>query len=314
MQSPMRALLSAPLFAVITALVVAFAPGCRSRDVAPAPTATPPTATPIAPPTAAVEIIDDAGRAVRLPALARRIVSLAPSHTEIIFAIGAGDRLVGRTPACDFPPVAAAVAPIGDLFPPAYERILGAAPDLVLMTDGSLDVRHRLEKQGLTVAVLHPRTLAEVAGAMRRIGVLAGVDAEPVAARFEAALAAASRPVGPDAPRVFYEVGFEPLYGAGPASFVGDLIRRAGGQNALGGEGEWPRLDTEQLIAADPTVIVVGNARRRDAILADPPAGWAALRAVRDRRVIAVPDADLFVRPGPRVVEGLVWLAAEIEP
>lgn len=298
MQSPMRAHFSAPLFAVILALL---APGCRSRDAAPpqAPTAT------------AVEIIDDAGRAVRLPAPARRIVSLAPSHTEIIFAIGAGDRLVGRTPACDFPPAALAVAPIGDLFPPAYERILGAAPDLVLMTEGSLDVRHRLEKQGLTVAVLHPRTLAEVAGAMRRIGVLAGVDAEPVAARFEAALAAASRAVGPDAPRVFYEVGFEPLYGAGPASFVGDLIRRAGGRNALD-EGEWPRLETEQLIAADPTVIVVGNARRRDAILADPPAGWATLRAVGDRRVIAVPDADLFVRPGPRVVDGLMWLAAEI--
>lgn len=271
--------------------------GCSRRDAPP-------------PSTAAISITDDVGRAVRLAGPARRVVSLAPSHTELVFALGAGDRLVGRTPACDFPPAAAAVPPVGNLFPPAYERIVGATPDLVLMTDGSVDVRHRLEKQGLVVAVVHPRTLADVAGAMRTIGALLGVEAAPVAARFEAALAEASRPGGADAPGVFYEIGFDPLYGAGREGFVGDLIRRAGGQSPL--PGEWPALSTEQLVAADPALIVVGSAARAEAIRARAPAGWSAIAAVKAGRVVAVPDPDLFVRPGPRVVEGLRWLAAEL--
>lgn len=262
------------------------------------------------PTTAAIELTDDAGRVVRLAGPARRVVSLAPSHTELVFALGAGDRLVGRTPACDFPAAAAEVPPVGNLFPPAYERIVGATPDLVLMMDGSVDVRHRLEKHGLVVAVVQPRTLADVAGSMRMVGTLLGVEAEPVAAKFEAALAEASRPAGAGAPKVFYEIGFDPLYGAGREGFVGDLIKRAGGQSPL--PGEWPALSTEQLVAADPALIVVGNAARAEAIRAQPPAGWTAIAAVKAGRVVAVPDPDLFVRPGPRVVEGLRWLAAEL--
>lgn len=322
MQSRMRACSSVVL--VLFTLLAAGVTGCRERagpaaeaggaveaGVAAAESG---AATPAAEPAATgpVTVTDDAGRVIRLAAPARRIVSLAPSHTEIVYAIGAGDRLVGRTPACDHPPAAAAVPPVGDLFPPAWERILGADAELVLMAGGSLEVRRRLEGHGLTVAVFDPRTLPAVADAMRRIGVLAGVDAEPAAACFEAALAAASRPAGGDAPRVFYEVGFEPLYGAGPEGFVGDLIRRAGGANALG-RGEWPRVETEQLVAANPGVMVVGNPARRDAIRVAPPAGWAVIDAVARGQVVAVPDADLFVRPGPRVVEGLAWMRATLD-
>lgn len=280
-------------------LLFALALGCSERSVD-------------APARAAIEVIDDAGRTVRLRAAPPRVLSLAPSHTELVFALGAGDRLVGRTPACDFPPAAAAVPPVGDLFPPDYERIVGAAPDLVLMLDGQVDVRRRLEGQGLTVAVVQPRTLPDVARAMRTMGRLLGIDGEPSAARFEAALAAASRPVAADAPRVFYEVGSQPLFGAGPGGFVGDLIRRAGARNALSGDAQWPRVSTEQLIAGAPDLIVVGNAARRDALKQDPPPAWRALPAVKSGRVVAVPDADVFVRPGPRVLDGLRWLAAEV--
>lgn len=286
-------------------LLVLFA-ACAERAQPPAPTGS--EAAP------GVEIVDDAGRAVRLARPARRVVSLAPSHTEIVFALGAGDRLVGRTPACDSPAEAAKVPPVGNLFPPDYERIIGAAPDLVLMAGGQLDVRRRLEGQGLVVAVIQPRTLAAVADAMRTIGRLIGADGEPAAARFERDLAAATRAPGATPPRVFFEVGADPLFGAGPKSFVNDLIVRAGGRNALGGDAEWPQLTTEQLIAAAPDVIVVGNPARRDAVKSDPPAGWPALPAVATGRVIAVPDPDLVHRPGPRVIDGLRWLSGALAP
>lgn len=292
-----------PIRSLALPFVALVALACGDRAAPPEPA--PPTAAPIT-------VVDDAGRTVRLPRAARRVVSLAPSHTEIVFALGAGDRLVGRTPACDFPPAAQAVPPVGDLFPPDYERIIGAAPDLVLMLDGQIDARRRLEAQGLTVAVVQPHTLVAVAEAMRRVGRLLGVDGEGPAARFEAELAAAGRAAGSDPPRVFYEVGPDPLFGAGPGSFIDDLIRRAGGRNALGGDAEWPQVSTEQLIAAAPDVIVVGGATRRDAVKARPPAGWQALPAVRAGRVLAVPDPDLFNRPGPRVLDALRWLTAAL--
>lgn len=309
MQDPMNRLRPALLLASIWA---AIGLGCADRPEPPGRSTAGEAAPGAGEPAPAIAVRDDAGRVIRLAAPPRRVVSLAPSHTEIVFALGAGDRLVGRTPACDHPPAAAAVPPVGNLFPPDYERIIGAAPELVLMLDGQVDVRRRLEGHGLAVAVIQPRTLADVAGALRTVGRLLGVDPEPVAARFEAELAAASRPVGPDAPRVFYEVGSDPLFGAGPAGFVGDLIRRAGARNALSGQTEWPQVSTEQLIVGAPDLIVVGGVARQDAVRQAPPAGWAALPAVKRGRVLAVPDADLFNRPGPRVIEGLRWMAAEV--
>lgn len=284
-------------------LFCALSLGCGDR---PQPSEPAPT------PAGGITLTDDAGRTVRLAGPAQRVLSLAPSHTELVFALGAGERLVGRTPACDHPAAAAAVPAVGNLFPPDYERIVGAAPDLVLMLDGQVDVRRRLEGQGLTVAVVQPRGLADVADAMRTIGALLGVDGASLAARFEADLAAATRSAAADAPRVFYEVGMDPLFGAGPGGFIGDLIRRAGARNALGGEAEWPRVSTEQLIAGAPDLIVVGSAERRTRIMAEPPPGWTALPAVKRGRIAAVPDPDIFNRPGPRVLDALRWLAAEV--
>lgn len=277
--------------------------GCRDRPATPEPSAAA---------GASITLTDDAGRTVRLEGPAKRVISLAPSHTELVFALGGGERLVGRTPACDFPPAAARVPPVGNLFPPDYERIVGAAPDLVLMLDGQVDVRRRLEAQGLTVAVVQPRKLADIADALRLVGRLLGVDGDRPAARFAAELKALARTPAADAPRIFYEVGADPLFGAGPSGFIGDLIQRAGARNALSGDSEWPRVSTEQLIAGAPDLILVGDAARRDRVLTEPPPGWAALPAVKRRRVLAVPDPDLFNRPGPRVLDALRWLAGEV--
>lgn len=288
------------------ALALMLALGCTRSDPRPPDTPTAEATTPIT-------VVDDAQRTVTLARPAQRIISLAPSQTELLWAIGAGSLLVGRTPFCDYPPAASEVRSVGSLFPPDYERIIGAQPDLVVMLDGSVDARHRLEKYGLSVVVVQPRTLGEIGDAMRLLGRLTGREspAATAAQAFEDRLGALSRPTR-DGPRVFYEVGADPLYGAGPKSFIGDLIRHAGGVNALVGGAEWPQVSTEQLIAADPQVIIVGSAKRRAAIVEAAPAGWITLAAIRAGAVYAAPDTDLFARFGPRVLDGLEWLTARL--
>lgn len=286
--------------------------GCaRSGDPPPPPSSAAPPAverSETAQP-APIRVVDDAGRTVSLAGPARRVVSLAPSHTELLWAIGAGAQVVGRTPHCDHPPAAAATPSVGSLFPPDYERIIGARPDLVVMLDGSVDVRRKLHAQGLTVVIIQPRALTDIGRAMRALGRLTGREdtADEAARAFEQRLRALSRPAA-DGPSVFYEVGADPLYGAGPSSFVSDLIHHAGGRNALRGDAEWPRLSVEQLIAAAPQVIIVGTAARQSTLRASAPPGWATIPAMRRGAVHAVPDADHFVRPGPRVLDGLAWL------
>ncbi|MCA9538918.1 MAG: ABC transporter substrate-binding protein [Myxococcales bacterium] len=265
---------------------------------------------PPAPAPAALSVVDDAGRTVRLPAPARRVLSLSPSTTELVFAVGAGDLLVGRTVHCDHPPAAAAVPAVGSLFPPDYERILATRPDLVLMLDGSLDVRQRLEARGLTTFVLQPPTVEAVAKALRTVGALVGrsAPAEAAAKRFKTALAAVHLPAGPG-PRVYYEIASQPMVAAGPKGFVGDALRRAGARDALGIDAEWPQVTAEQVIGADPEVIITTSAEARDAILRGDRPGFSAITAVRTRRVYAVPNADWLSRFGPRVVDGVTWLA-----
>ncbi len=272
-----------------------------------------------APATAAAtrDVVDDLGRRVTVPARAERVLSLAPSTTEFVFALGAGDRLVGRSDACDFPPAAAAVPSVGTLFPPSYERILATRPDLVLMIDGNADVRRRLTAHGLPVVVVQPKTLDGILDATGRLGRLLGREAAAEAlvraltARRDALVARV--PAG--RPRVLYEVWPDPLTSAGPATFLGDLLRVAGGRNVVPAEaGDWPRLSMERVVAADPEVVLTARADSRAAILAGDRAGWAAVTAARTGRVVAVPDPDLLVRAGPRAFDGLAWLASVLHP
>lgn len=281
----------------IALLVTLCLAGCRNASAPPTPTT--------------VEVRDSLDRPVRLAALPTRILSLAPGNTEIVFALGAGDRLVGRTTACDHPAAAAAVPPVGNLFPPDFERILASRPDVALMIDGNLDVRRTLVARGVPVFVYQPRTLADAYRGIRAIGRLLGVEANAstlasgMRARIEAIRLPAKRP------RVFYEVWPEPLTTAGPRTFLSDVIQAAGGANIVTDPGaDWPHFSLERLVVADPDVVVTAHrATERDA--ATRP-GWSSLRAVRTQRVLRVPDPDLLARPGPRVVLGIEWLAARL--
>lgn len=269
--------------------------GCRADAPAPVPQA------------AATVVVDDLGRSVRVPQAPQRVVSLAPSNTELVFALGAEARLVGRTDACDFPAEAARVPSVGTLFPPDLERILIKRPDLVLMIDGLASLRTQLESRGVPVLVLQPRNAEGVLGDVRLLGQV--LDLQPAAATLEARLRAelAAIPVAPER-TVFQEVWPEPLTAVGPGTFAADLLQRAGGRNVVEAEG-WPQVSLETVVRAAPAVIIAASEASAAAIRGGQRPGLSGTPAAQAGRVYVVPNAAWLERPGPRMVLGLRWLA-----
>ena len=245
---------------------------------------------------------------------AMRVVSLSPSNTELVYAIGAGDLLVGRTTKCDYPPAVRRVPSVGSLFPPDFERILAQRPDLVVMSDGNLNARKRIESLGIKVLVVHPRKVADIADSMRLLGNALGkkTAAEQAAATFAKNLADRSA-TKPTKLGVMYEVWHKPLMIPGSTTFLADLICRAGGR-PIGGKlkGMWPRVNTEWAITADPSVVLTKSKARRTTYLA-ASSPWRHVRAVKHGRVYIVPHEAHFVRPGPRVLSAISWLRAILE-
>ena len=308
-----------PLFVALSVL----AAGC-------APLAVPATATPSAPSaTATPEVIavtDGLGRQVTLAAPATRIVSLAPSNTEMLFALGAGDRLIGRDEFSDYPAEALAVPSIGSLYPSVNtEAVVALEPDLVLAAGitNPADVE-RLAELGLTVYATRVNTgLDQIYTDLLDVGTLTGRAAEAQAlvdslkARVEAVTtktsAAAEKPV------VFYEIdATEPAkpWTAGPNSFIAQLIGMAGGTNAGDiAADQYAQLSLEQLVAQDPAIIILGSATYggQTPELVAQRTGWENITAVENGAVYTFDD-NLVSRPGPRVVDGLEQLAALIHP
>ena len=263
--------------------------------------------------TSTLEVRDSLDRPVRLAAPPSRVLSLAPGNTEIVFALGAADLLVGRTGACDFPPEVASVTDVGSLFPPELERILSTRPELALMIDGNLSLRRALVARGVPVFVYQPRTLTDAFAGIRAIATLLG--RRPAGDRLtdgmRARIDTVTRRAPQSRPRVFYEVWPEPLTTAGPRTFLSDLIRVAGGDNVVtDATSDWPRYPLERLVTDDPDVVLTAHRSTETGAATRP--GWSSLRAVRGGRLIRVPDPDLFARAGPRVVEGVEWLSAAL--
>lgn len=260
---------------------------------------------------AGVTIRDDWGRTITLPRSPQRIVSLAPSVTEVLFAVGAGERVVGVTAWCNYPPAAAALPKVGDERI-SEERVLALRPDLVV-ADGNLEpaVVQRLEKLGLTVLVVAPRNLEGVWHAIQVVAKAVGKEknGEKLVADLRRRVAAVEERVRErrrPAVRVLVLLDPPGLYTAGPGTFLDELIRRAGGENVAGGAPvPWPVLSEEEVILRDPEVIVL--------LYGDPAVvlqkkSWQGITAVRRGHVWRV-DADVFSRPGPRLVEALETMA-----
>lgn len=261
--------------------------------------------------------IDDTGAEVALASPARRIVSLAPHATELLFAAGAGASVVGVAEGSNHPEQARSLPVVGDAYAIDVERIVSLRPDLVVTWPYTAPAQvAKLAARGIAVFTTDPRTIDGIAEDIERLGTLAGTA--PVAAtaarRFRAAVAsAATHAEGRAKVRVFYQIWGEPTYTVGGGHLISQAIAACGGENVFAALAlPAPQVSTEAVIAARPEAIVAGaDGAERPAWL-DAWSRWTAVPAVRDGQVHVV-DADRLHRPGPRFADGVAELCAAID-
>jgi iron complex transport system substrate-binding protein len=313
-------LLVAPLMLVL---------GCgqaaqSAAPIAASPTTLPATVAPPSPtpaPTFPVTITDDEGTEVTLASEPRRIVSLTPATTEILFAIGAGPRVVGKVEdIANFPPEAASVPIVATFVGVDVEQIVSLEADLVVSGGAGLTqgpAVEQLRRAGIPVLVAYPTTVDGALAGIRAIGAAIGADVEASALadgmedRMDALAAIASSAV--QRPRVFYEIDVTGGIFTPPAdSIYGEMFRLAGGE-PISGDASYA-ISLEELVAADPEVILLGDAAygvTAESVAARP--GWGGMTAVREGRIVAIDDI-VVTRPGPRLVDGLEALLEAIHP
>jgi iron complex transport system substrate-binding protein len=245
----------------------------------------------------------------------QRLVSLAPNVTELVFAAGAGDRLVGVSEFSDYPVAARRLPHIGNAFRVDEERLLALRPDLVLAwrTGTPQSTIDRVRRLGVGVLVLDTQRLDDIAGAIERIGAVVGTRAvaAPAAARLRAEIAVLGRARPGERPvRVFIEIDDQPLYTVTGRHVVDEIVRRCGGRNVFAElPGVASAVDLEAVLARDPELIIVA-----DDTAADPQRAWArwpSLSAVRNQRVVRI-RGDLLTRATPRIVAGARAVCAAI--
>lgn len=268
---------------------------------------------------AARVIADDSGKRVALPPKVDRVVSLAPNLTEIVFAVGGGNRLVGDTTYCDFPAEAKNIAKVGDTLQPSLEKIIALQPQVVLVSTASqLEVFTRqLQSHNISVFVTDPRDLDGVFRSIEQVGEILGETekAKLVVQRLRERSTVVENTVKSTTPvRVFYQLSAEPLYTAGHDAFVTDLIKRAGAISVTADvPGAWPKYSAESALAAKPEAIILptgGSMGEGNLTVAEP---LRKSPAVTNNRVYKIND-DHLVRPGPRAVDGLEEMAKALHP
>jgi iron complex transport system substrate-binding protein len=312
-------------------LIVLFLSGCAApatvEATLPAPevNVSQSTSTPFPQTTYPLTIADGLGRTITLDAPAARIVSLAPSNTEILFAIGAGPQMVGRDPLSDYPAEAAAIADIGDTFIQLnVEMILSLEPDLVLAAEITPPEQvAQLEQVGVQVFWLaNPRDFEGLYANLIIVGQLTGHDqdaaalAESLRTRVTAVQTSVSSVA--DKPVVFYEVDglTDPNapYTAGTGTFIDLIITAAGGQNAAGALEGYKQMSIEELLVQNPDYILLGDSLYgATADQVTQRAGWSDLAAVQANQVLPFDD-NLMSRPGPRMIDAVEQLAQLLHP
>jgi iron complex transport system substrate-binding protein len=307
------------------ALVACVPPGSMSPAASQA-SLSPPSSAPSAAPHSAypLSLTDDAGRQVTIPTAPTRIVSLAPSNTEIVCALAACDELVGATDFDDYPAPVKNVTHVVVGAVVDVEKVVAAQPQLILAAGNELTptaMIDQLTRLGYPVLSLYPHDLDGVYQDISMVG--EAIDAQGPAgdlvASMKARAAAVSTAVaGAAQPRTFYEVGvFEgSIYTAGRDSFLASLISLAGG-DPITGDPASTAIQLEDLIAADPQLILLGDAAYDSSITAASVAarqGWGDMTAVKDGRIVVMLEDEVITRPGPRIVDGLEALARAIHP
>jgi iron complex transport system substrate-binding protein len=302
------------------ALVLVFCGAALQGQNAPANV---PTAPSIASPAAPVhEVKDEYGRTVRVPQLPERIISLAPSLTETIYALGAQDRLVGDTDYCDYPPDAQKKAKVGGAKNPNLEEIVSLHPDLVLVTKeiNRIETLQALDTLGVTTyATTDAHNIDDIMTTTQRLGDLVGAQeaGKTVSADMAARLDALHTKLETVPPtRVLFVVWTEPLISIGKNTFIADALRRAGASSVVETTNDWPQISLEEVVRLQPEYLVFAEShtdagvRDFDAIATRP--GWRLLNAVQNRHFAVISDA--VNRPAPRIVSAIEELARELHP
>lgn len=263
---------------------------------------------------------DGIGRQVRLPVHPRRIISLAPSLTESLFAVGLSEEIVGVTSYCDYPAAALAKEKVGDTLTPNLERIIALKPDLVLITTSSQleNLARKLDSLSIPLFVVSARNAREIVASMRTLGEVTGAvtRANEVAAEMEHRISAVEKRVR-DLPRlkVLYILQNRPLITAGRNTFINDLINLAGGVSISGQEAaDYPQFSRESVLTRAPEVLVAPASHGASLVnIEELRKDFAATPAIRNNRIVQI-EPDWIDRPGPRIVEGLEQLAQGLHP
>jgi len=314
----MRLTRSRPHRFIVLALAVLMAGCARGAGTAPRASETPASAGGSFP----LTITDDDGVRVTLNAPPERIVTFAPSATEIVFALGLGDRLVGVSGAFDdYPAAAKRVEEIGGAgdfgVDPNIEKVVSLRPDLFLTISGGDQWKKRLRDLGVPVFTTDSTDLADVFHDIETVGRLTGTAgaAEAVVSKMRGEAAdVEGRVAGAPAVPCFYEVYYPPLTTVGPDTFIGDLLARAGCRSVSArAKSDYPQWSVEDLVRQDPQVYLVSSESGASPRAVASRPGFAAVAAIAAGRVVPI-DADLVSRPGPRVVDGLRLLARALHP
>jgi iron complex transport system substrate-binding protein len=266
-------------------------------------------------------VLDATGRTVQVPAAPRRVVALAPSVTEIVYALQQEARLVGVTRYSNYPPAAERLPTVGSYIQLDVERIVALRPDLcIAVKDGNPIAQvEQLQAMDLPVYAVNPFDLEAVMQSVLAIGGLLGAEpqAQTVVAGMRGRMLRVQERVAraDHHPRLFFQIGVSPIVSVGSNTFIHTLITLAGGTNVAAGTTPYPRYSREQVIALAPEVIVISSMER--ATLFEQVKAewmqWPAIPAVKNQAVFIAPN-DLFDRPTPRLVEALEVLAAFIHP
>lgn len=256
---------------------------------------------------------DDLGREVRIPVPLNRVISLAPSITEMAFAAGAGDRLIGVTSYCNYPAEAEKIQKVGDTQTPNIESIVALKPQLVLVSTASqLEAfASLLERQQISVYVLDVKTVDDVPNRLRRLGKIFWTNepAEKAASEFERRVRVVETKISSsDRPNAFLQISNEPLFTVGSDSFMTELIERGGGVSLTKDiSGGYPKISKETALVMDPDVIILSDSEDNR----EPNVVFKNSKAVKNGRIIRI-NADILSRPGPRLADALEQIAGNL--
>jgi len=262
-------------------------------------------------------VFDDLGRMVAINGTPQRIISLAPSNTEILFALGLGERIVGVTDYCDYPPEALNKTKVGGYANPDVEKIVALNPDLILVAHGTpMDIINSMAGLGLTVFGIKTTDLDDLLEDIRRIAEITDkeVEAQALSSEMETRIQAVTNQTDEleQRPRVFYIVWHDPLWTAGSGTFIHELIEKGGGVNICQNITGYTTISIEEVLACDPEIIITSSW--------PGVYEWAMnsteleVTAARQSGSVYTCDDNLVQRPGPRLVEGLEWFAHFIHP